>query len=466
MKRFFLFVFLLLSSHLSATYPKIIVVGAGLSGLTTAYRLQRKGFDVEVFEARGRVGGRVFTVNVNDHLAELGGQNIKDGGDAINLLHLAAELGLETEERKGIFKSHYFENGKMIDVFQCIKERNFIPEKLCAELQTLSHQKANMQEVLQAFFGEHDILYKICSVGLAAYEGATVDKLSSLYITTLYFELLGGYSSTHPGDQEGGVSHQWIKGGNSLLAEKLSAKLYPQVHLNQPLASIAKNPQGYNLTFRDGTKKSADILILTIPCPVFENIQIADEVIPLSKQKAIASIQYGTNAKILVPITPPDPDCGSYMNNRMVSFLNNDRYVINLYYIGEYGKFSQQTIGSLFQKDLPLISRVYSLQSSQKLVTARDVSFACYNGPVGHSWPNDPFAKGSYSCIGAGQEELFLSTMEVEGEIVKTLFAPIDNTLFFSGEHTTLLFDAIGTMEAAVESGERMARLVEKCLCQ
>jgi monoamine oxidase len=61
--------------------PTIVVVGAGLAGLTTAYRLQEKGANVHVYEARNRVGGRIFTAKIGNDIVELGGQNISDGGD-------------------------------------------------------------------------------------------------------------------------------------------------------------------------------------------------------------------------------------------------------------------------------------------------------------------------------------------------------------------------------------------------
>ena len=41
---------------------RVIVIGAGLAGLTTAYELRKLGYTVEVLEARGRTGGRCFTV--------------------------------------------------------------------------------------------------------------------------------------------------------------------------------------------------------------------------------------------------------------------------------------------------------------------------------------------------------------------------------------------------------------------
>ena len=45
---------------------KVIVVGAGIGGLVSAYELQRAGFDVTVFEARDRVGGRNWTLRRGD----------------------------------------------------------------------------------------------------------------------------------------------------------------------------------------------------------------------------------------------------------------------------------------------------------------------------------------------------------------------------------------------------------------
>ena len=44
--------------------PRIAIVGAGLTGLYTAWRLQERGYEVTIFEARDRIGGRVLTKTV------------------------------------------------------------------------------------------------------------------------------------------------------------------------------------------------------------------------------------------------------------------------------------------------------------------------------------------------------------------------------------------------------------------
>lgn len=45
------------------TYPKIHIIGAGLTGLTIAYLLQKKGIQSQLLEANSRIGGRIETIS-------------------------------------------------------------------------------------------------------------------------------------------------------------------------------------------------------------------------------------------------------------------------------------------------------------------------------------------------------------------------------------------------------------------
>jgi monoamine oxidase len=73
----------------------VVVVGAGLAGLTAARRLVAGGRDVRVLEARDRVGGRTYTVDAGDGVHhDLGGQWIGPTQDRVAAL--VDELGLRT----------------------------------------------------------------------------------------------------------------------------------------------------------------------------------------------------------------------------------------------------------------------------------------------------------------------------------------------------------------------------------
>lgn len=74
------------------TTPQLAVVGAGITGLTAAYRLQQRGFAVTVFEGSDRPGGKIAT-------GEIDGITVEEGPDAFlprddRVLDLCTELGL------------------------------------------------------------------------------------------------------------------------------------------------------------------------------------------------------------------------------------------------------------------------------------------------------------------------------------------------------------------------------------
>ena len=75
----------------------VIVAGAGLAGLSAARELEARGAAVTVVEARGRVGGRVWTLRdqfANRQHAEGGADLIEQEQEHVHAL--AKALGLET----------------------------------------------------------------------------------------------------------------------------------------------------------------------------------------------------------------------------------------------------------------------------------------------------------------------------------------------------------------------------------
>jgi monoamine oxidase len=102
------------------TYHDVVVVGAGMAGLTAARTLAEAGLKVLVVEAQDRIGGRIWTRHVGDEAIELGAEFIH--GRPPELWALIDEAGLETYERGGArvcFEDSSLNDcgGEMDDVF-------------------------------------------------------------------------------------------------------------------------------------------------------------------------------------------------------------------------------------------------------------------------------------------------------------------------------------------------------------
>lgn len=443
---------------------RIAVIGAGLAGLTAAYRLLQHGLDVHLYEARQRVGGRVMSVSINGVIAELGAQNIGDGGEAKNLKCLISEFVLPLEESKAPLNHYYYDNDAFVSVAQLLQVQHFNPIKLRAQLKMLAQSSANMLEVVKGIVPEESPLFKVLAVRLAGYEGGSLEQLSTLYIETLYHIMLGGVAAVHQiqGQEKPYVNLMSIRGGNSLLPEKLASTMVGRLHLDMPLKELRRHANGcFEVLFNNEAAVEADLVILALPCSVYKNIIFADDVIPLERLTTIKNVHYGSNAKIIQPLLRQPNNCKGLINDRVGCYFTAAKW-LTMYYIGQASRFTDETICSIYHQDKLMLTKGLGddCLSLKDAILAKDQLFCSYDGPVGYSWPNDPYAQGSYSYIAAGQEDALTKVSTSQGERVKTAFAPIGQELYFAGEHTSILMDAAGTMEAACESGERTARMI------
>ena len=95
---------------------KVVVVGAGLAGLTAAYRLKQAGVDANVYEGSSRLGGRCWSLRgvfADEQVAEHGGELIDTGH--IEIRQLCKELRLPLDnllqgEQNGTEPLYYFDD--------------------------------------------------------------------------------------------------------------------------------------------------------------------------------------------------------------------------------------------------------------------------------------------------------------------------------------------------------------------
>ncbi len=76
----------------------IIVIGAGIGGLSTAYQLRKMDYDVEILEASRRHGGRMMTIERKGDLVDVGAQFYHS--DFKNAYRLIDEMGLRPTMKK------------------------------------------------------------------------------------------------------------------------------------------------------------------------------------------------------------------------------------------------------------------------------------------------------------------------------------------------------------------------------
>ena len=77
----------------SSTKPSIAVVGAGITGLTAAFRLQQRGYEVTVLERAAQTGGAIRTIREQGYVVEGGPNSLQLGANQVK--QLIQDLGLE-----------------------------------------------------------------------------------------------------------------------------------------------------------------------------------------------------------------------------------------------------------------------------------------------------------------------------------------------------------------------------------
>ena len=425
----------------------ITVIGAGLAGLTAAYRLQQSGHRVEVYEARDRPGGRVLTYYHGGSYEELGGKFLTDEAEPAHIKTLIQELGLEIDAYPVDLTRQLFWNSKPNDFYSLFKLSPPPTAENHAALMEKAKSSRNCKEVVDWFLANHPQLKHIFNLRLTNYEG-TDTSLLDLYGVAIFWSF---YKSCYEISQRGGVGTfivDEVKGGNSLLIQALCNQLEGKIHFRQPLRKIDLDNSGQlQLYFGNAPPIISNKVVLAIPSPMLKEISISEQIVESSRWVSLCSQQYGTAGKILVPIKLQSPPSANFIcSSNFVGFFNKDRTILTLYFGGEAGNFNPS---EHFEK---------MFGSSWEQVQLFFPGIEKTASPVAISWAFEDYSKGCYSNFGIGQFQEYTELVEVRGVPVKKIYRPIQERIFFAGEQTAIHYPA--TMEGAVESGERIAKII------
>jgi monoamine oxidase len=264
----------------------IAIIGAGLAGLTAAYRLKQSGFPVNVYEARERLGGRVLTVSLGDSYTELGGQALEDGGEAKAIRSLIDEMGLsiDTGSLQRIYSSAVVFGDQINDFSDIVLNAPTAEQGLKEQLAALGERAQNLDELLGLLCTGKDPKLRIFLTRIMrSYEGSDPVNLSTVYQSSLLM-LLQRYQEWTIKKSRGEVvtfSISHVKGGNSRLIDALGEKLKGHIHKDAPLKKISRGSNGSILLhFGNGQKVITDRVVLALPCSTLRNVAIEDGIFP------------------------------------------------------------------------------------------------------------------------------------------------------------------------------------------
>ena len=240
----------------------VLVVGAGLAGLTAARELAGAGLDVQVLEARDRVGGRTLSQSVGDRpedLVELGGQWV--GPTQHEVLALAEDLGIETypqhAEGKNLFET---DRGKlkryrgtipmlgplvMVDYGRADLRLKRLIKRVSAEKPWESEDAERLDEQTFASWirgaartgTAREALATACRAVFSV-EPADISLLHVLF----YAAAAGGWDDLL--DTEGGAQQDRLSGGTQQLSIRMAEELGDRVELSAPVGAIRSEGDG------------------------------------------------------------------------------------------------------------------------------------------------------------------------------------------------------------------------------
>ncbi|KAH8432437.1 flavin monoamine oxidase family protein [Aspergillus melleus] len=251
---------------------QVIIIGAGLSGLTAAAELNRQGIDVNVLEASSDIGGRVnsATTKLGSHL-DLGGQWIGHGHDRITALvekargttYQTFSCGLPMLVREGRTVSLFSSSALLATIYLVILElasRIYVPQGWIE----LSVDKAI------ATFVPLEIARQLLRLLVTVSSTAELSMFST-YSFAKSIALSGGLSTMLR--TQGGAQDSLVVESMGITTSMLANELPRKVLTDMPVTSVSQNDSdGVTVRTASGEQFHARKAIITIPPPMLRGI--------------------------------------------------------------------------------------------------------------------------------------------------------------------------------------------------
>jgi monoamine oxidase len=444
---------------------KVIIIGAGLAGLTAAYELKQMGHEVTILEARLRPGGRVYTLRETfseGMYAEAGAARIPDthgwtlkyvrrfglplepfspdrgtklafiGGKRIRIapgreLPLSqVPLSLTPEERRlgisGIWERY---------VAPAVKEMGDPTRQGWPPASLATYDQQTFAEFLRRQGLSEDA---IALLELPYYKPQD-DRISALWWlreAALLKEQRQEYR---------------IRGGNDLLPKAFAARLGEQLRYGAAVVRIEQDGGAVRVIYQQaGTRQTlkGDYLICAIPFPTLKRIEISPA-FSAEKQQAIAQHAYDSVTRVFLQLKGR-PWQREGLSGFATTDLPQDVWHPTFRRAGSRSILVAYLSGAQARALAALPEQERMAQTVQRLNQLFPGAAENFEGGKSFCWDEDEWALGAYSILKPGEMRSLLPHV-----------AGSEGRIHFAGEHTSAW---PGWMQGAIESGNRAAREV------